>query len=119
MPIACAGDRERLSSSGRRSLRARPRLMSTARLGRRRGHDEAIGAWRDKGEAIVARREIIGRAACIGDALAGDDARRIGRDAVIAEHLRRLAGGGVDEGDAASGDGRAIAAVENDAERID
>src|SRR3546814_13226874 len=54
--------------------------------------DEAIGARRDKGKAIVARREVIGRAARVGDALAGNDAGWIGGHPIVAEHLCGLPG---------------------------
>src|SRR3546814_9939915 len=55
---------------------------------RRRFDDEAIAPRRDERKAIVARRKVVDGAAGVGDALARDHARRIGRDAVVAEHRR-------------------------------
>ena len=93
----------------------------TKRCGVGRGglDDQAIAAGRDERKAIVARRIAVEPAAGIGDGLTRNDGRWVSGYAVVAEHLRGLAGRGVDQRDAAARDRRSVAAVEHDAEGID
>jgi hypothetical protein len=105
-PPACAAPPSRRSAD-RGSGEARRRLDA-----------EVVGAWPDQREAVEAGREIVDRAAAVGDGAAGHHAARIGGCAVVAEDLRRLAGGIVDQGDPGAAQHPAVEAVEDVAERI-
>ncbi len=85
-----------------------------------RGFDEqAIAARSREGEAIVARRKAVGRAAGVGHGRSGDDRRGKCRNAVITKDVGGKPGVGIDQRHACAGNGRAVAAVEDDPERID
>ncbi len=110
------GERPPLRRAKARHLGGRPDRRDGIAL---RGLDpEAVDARPDQRESVEAGREIVDRAAAVGDGAAADHAARIGRGTVVAEDLGGLAGGLVDQGDPRSGEDLAVEAVENEAERV-
>ncbi len=85
----------------------------------RRDEGEMVISGSGQRKAILARPVIVAIARGVDDVLAADHRRRIGTDAILAEHLRRLAGGVVDQGNAHAVDRGARRRIEHAAEGID